>query len=148
MGEARANGRRRWVARLVVRAALAAAVVTASPAAASCAPPLVTLDEERVAAGSEVHVVGEGFADGCNDTPSTGFCSSGDEEEVPLRGVVVELRRRGEVLGAVTVDADETFRFRASLAVPSDARSGRYSVVCSLGGQTRDSVPVTVVPRK
>ncbi len=150
MSAAEGRVRRRWrgAARSVVRAVLAAAVLTGSPAAASCEPPFVTVDEELVAVGTKVHVVGEAFADGCNDTPSTGFCSLSEEQVVPLKGVVVELRNRGEVLDSVTVDVDETYGFRASLTVPPDSSPGRYSVVWSLGGHTRDRVPVSVVRSK
>lgn len=100
-------------------------------AAASCAGPFIELQPEVAAPGDQLHIEGEFFLDGCNDTGGGSACNpipAPPEPAPPMTGVRLELRRNGAVLDAVEVDADSSGRLQAELTVPEDAKAGRYVV--------------------
>ena len=129
-------GRRVRLALVFASSALAFASFTITPSRASCAPPTIAFkdlgDETRkqVSPGDTVILEGEGWTSDCFDTGPTGSCERGPGDELPMRGIDVDLLQNGlpvaRVIEDVTAESDLTLR--VSFTVP-DVGRGRYRVL-------------------
>lgn len=127
----------------ILVAGLSLSLVPAS--VASCAPPMVSIDDFEAAPGDEIRVSGTAWSSGCEDTGgSAGGCASAAESSKPLQNI--ELRLKGPRtdqtqkqldVGAIgetevdlslgEVDADDEGSFTASITIP-DVAAGRYFI--------------------
>lgn len=132
--------------RLFIAAALVGLAFIPGAATASCAGPTVEVQPNTVQPGDEVRVRGQYFIDGCDDVGGGNACGApvAREEEEPMRGVRFELRREGETIDAVQVDADAQGDLEATLNVPADSTPGRYHVVSLYRGNVQERVPVRI----
>lgn len=116
-------------------------------ASASCAAPFVEVEPAVAAPGDQLHIEGEAFLAGCDDVGGGNVCSpfpDRPEPAPPMIGVRLELRRNGQVLDVVHVDADSAGRLQAELTVPEDAEAGRYVVDVVHGNFRQQRVGVDV----
>ncbi|HET7689145.1 MAG TPA: hypothetical protein VFK41_02105 [Nocardioidaceae bacterium] len=118
------------------------------PAVASCAPPMLQVDEgATLERGTTATVEGRGFVDGCQDSMS---CSSTfgcddcewDDPETPREDVALRLvqgKRTWElgVVDAGTAEEDQKGWVTWTFEVPPDAHAGRARLEADLSPAVR-----------
>ena len=115
--------------RLLVAVMAVVATMSISPwAAADCAAPDVSTSTRSASPGEEIVVVGQHWADACNDTQGPG-CNPpplGD----PIQDIHLQLMnmRSGRSFPLVTVNATSDHDFEATIEIPEVPR-GRYEIV-------------------
>ena len=100
-------------------------LITASPAQAACAPPVVSIEPTSGAAGASVVVSGSHYTN-CVDTA---VCIVGqpcppEPPADPMHGVVVRFVQGSTSVNLATVDAAADGTFRVTVKIPSSANAG------------------------
>ena len=141
----------RRAAGAVALAGLAFGVGPISPAPASCAPPSVSVAQDRVRVGDEIYVSGQAWFNGCQDS---GVCSAGcfssaecdyGPPEKPIKNIRLFLKGDGTRHLLAEVSADSKFEFKTRVTVPN-LSPGRYRLTGDYAsGDTYDRVVVTIL---
>lgn len=104
---------------------MAIGVVWASPAAAACSGPQVTVTPQVATPGEPILVNGQGFGTACNDTgPQNGSALGEPQTDV---SIYIDLEGGRQLLG--TVDADSEYQLAAAPWIPVSSPSGTGSIV-------------------
>jgi hypothetical protein len=133
--------RRSVLALFLALGALAFVPYPSTPAAASCAGPLLELPADPVLQrGTALTVEGAGFVEGCRDTmscsgaPGCESCEYDEPPERPLEDVDLMLVQRGRSWVLATADAGTAEdgrlgRVRWAFELPPQVRPGRAALV-------------------
>lgn len=115
---------------LVVLLGLLASPYPQQSATASCAGPSLEEQPAVLARGATLTVTGSFFVDGCQDSmscdarPGCSSCEDDAPAPVPLVGVTLELRQRGQTWVLGTAAADDAGRIAWSVELPTGVRPG------------------------
>lgn len=110
---------------------------------ASCAPPTIRLSSYLARPGDTITITGEGFGEGCDDTPGDGGCFGGPAEQSdPYEDIPIDIRSKGgsrKKISLQVVDARANGTFRVQINIP-DLSPGRYGITA--GGSNREPLEV------
>lgn len=109
---------------------------------AACAQARPVVEPSQAVPGETFRLYGEGFRNGCNDTPSPGV---EPPPEPPERKIRIEMRQGAKTWDLGRADADEAYVLDVYLEVPPDAEPGQAVVVVRTGGGPPIETPLLVL---
>ena len=105
--------------------AFAGCALVGAHSEASCAAPMIEVESPQAAPGGEFRVHGEAFGRGCDDVGPV------LDPSKPVQNIRLVFHQGSREWELATVDADRRLEFDVRLRVPTDAESGRASVIAA-----------------
>lgn len=124
---------------------LTAAMIAPPPASAKCIGPGISVSDGEVRRGETLRIAGEGWGDDCHDTgvPPDAHGILGD----PLHDIEIAFVQNGKETVVARGSADDEYRFKALVAVPSTLRPGPVRLVARSGDVSAFERPTVTVSK-